>query len=187
MKLYHGTDFKSAANISMNGIDLTKSKPYLDFGPGFYTTPSYDHAAKTAVNKALRINSVPYIVTITLDFTREEALNIKTFATRTEEWKDFILANRLYENRLNDYCEPIRNKNGLYDICVGPIADGDVTNVMYKVNSGDKAISSVKLKDFMARSIAKDFPMQYSFHTLRSLGCISDMRCDIVNNTNKYS
>ena len=45
MKLYHGTNYSSAINIVNHGINLKYSKPYLDFGPGFYTTPSYDHAA----------------------------------------------------------------------------------------------------------------------------------------------
>lgn len=49
MKLYHGTNYSSAINIVNHGIDLKYSKPYLDFGPGFYTTPSYDHAALAAI------------------------------------------------------------------------------------------------------------------------------------------
>lgn len=53
MKLYHGTNRSSAENIFKYGIDLKYSKPYLDFGAGFYTTPSYDHAAITAI-RAIR-------------------------------------------------------------------------------------------------------------------------------------
>ena len=51
MKLYHGTNFSSAVNICLYGIDFGKSQKYLDFGAGFYTTPSYKHAAITAVRK----------------------------------------------------------------------------------------------------------------------------------------
>lgn len=56
MKLYHGTNYSSAINIVNNGIDLKYSKPYLDFGAGFYTTPSYDHAAITAMRVTKKYN-----------------------------------------------------------------------------------------------------------------------------------
>lgn len=49
MKLYHGTNCSSAINIITNGIDLKYSKPYLDFGAGFYATPNYDHAVISAL------------------------------------------------------------------------------------------------------------------------------------------
>ena len=39
MKLYHGTDFTSAYAIASNGVDLSYSKNFSDFGKGFYTTP----------------------------------------------------------------------------------------------------------------------------------------------------
>lgn len=38
IKLYHGTNESSALSIVNDGIDLSKSKKYLDFGPGFYMT-----------------------------------------------------------------------------------------------------------------------------------------------------
>ena len=49
MKLYHGTNYSSAIDIVNNGICLKYSKLFLDFGAGFYTTPSYDHAAIAAI------------------------------------------------------------------------------------------------------------------------------------------
>lgn len=57
MKLYHGTNYSSAINIVNHGIDLKYSKPYLDFGPGFYTTPSYDHAALAAIRTTQKYNA----------------------------------------------------------------------------------------------------------------------------------
>ena len=70
MKLYHGTNYSSAINIVNHGIDLKYSKPYLDFGPGFYTTPSYDHAALAAIRTTQKYNAKnnkneePYIVEV---------------------------------------------------------------------------------------------------------------------------
>ena len=70
MKLYHGTNYSSAINIVNHGINLKYSKPYLDFGPGFYTTPSYDHAALAAIRTTQKYNAKnnkneePYIVEV---------------------------------------------------------------------------------------------------------------------------
>ena len=44
MKLYHGTNHSSAVSICSNGIDLRYSKPYLDFGQGFYLTDIEEQA-----------------------------------------------------------------------------------------------------------------------------------------------
>ena len=54
MKLYHGTILQHAINILENGIDLKKSKPFLDFGRGFYTTPDIEMAR----NMAFRIAGI---------------------------------------------------------------------------------------------------------------------------------
>lgn len=42
MKLYHGS------NIEINKIDLGKSKPYKDFGCGFYLSDDREQAYKLA-------------------------------------------------------------------------------------------------------------------------------------------
>jgi len=39
VRVYHGTILTYAIDISSKGVDLSKSKKYLDFGRGFYTTP----------------------------------------------------------------------------------------------------------------------------------------------------
>lgn len=81
MKLYHGTNYSSAINIVNHGIDLKYSRPYLDFGPGFYTTPSYNHAALTAVRAARKADlrrhkkgEEPYIVEIKLSSANRGAV-----------------------------------------------------------------------------------------------------------------
>ena len=53
MLLYHGTISSGADNIIKNGISLSKGKLKVDFGQGFYTTPSLEFAKSTAVNKYL--------------------------------------------------------------------------------------------------------------------------------------
>ena len=52
MKLYHGTISSGAENIIKNGINFKRGKSKVDFGQGFYTTPSFSFAKNTAINKA---------------------------------------------------------------------------------------------------------------------------------------
>ena len=88
MKLYHGTNYSSAINIVDNGIDLKYSKPYLDFGAGFYTTPSYEHAATAAIRATQKYNAKygtseePYIVAVDYRPVKESGclwFHIETF------------------------------------------------------------------------------------------------------------
>ena len=107
MKLYHGTNYSSAVSICSNGIDLRYSKPYLDFGPGFYATPSYHHAALTAVRRTDKINQwnrrkqkdykfeEPYIVQFEYIPLPELELKLIAFPRHGAEWGAFVLNNRL--------------------------------------------------------------------------------------------
>ena len=93
MKLYHGTNFSSAINIVNHGIDLKYSRPYLDFGPGFYTTPSYNHAALTAVRAARKADlrrhkkgEEPYIVEISYHPRTEELFAVNSYTGYSPKW-----------------------------------------------------------------------------------------------------
>lgn len=52
MKVYHGTALSHAIDICDNGIDLSKSNVYLDFGRGFYVTPDIEMAKNMAFKVA---------------------------------------------------------------------------------------------------------------------------------------
>ena len=45
-KWYHGTHYFRLQGIIENGIDLSKSRKRLDYGPGFYLTTNFDQAVK---------------------------------------------------------------------------------------------------------------------------------------------
>lgn len=103
MKLYHGTNYSSAINICSNGIDLSCSKPYLDFGPGFYATPSYHRAAELAVKKTDKVNEQnrkrqknykyeePYVVQFEYKPLPEAKLEQISFPHHGVEWGAFVL------------------------------------------------------------------------------------------------
>ena len=108
MKLYHGTNYSSAINIVNHGIDLKYSRPYFDFGPGFYTTPSYNHAALTAVRAARKADlrrhkkgEEPYIVEISYHPRTEEQLSVNSYTGYSPKWGQFVLNNRLTPDIIN--------------------------------------------------------------------------------------
>ena len=112
--LYHGS------NIDIEQICLDLCKPGKDFGKGFYLNPNYDQAFKMAV-KTRRISRKGNEIVSSFEFDEtfldDGELKVKIFSDYTEEWAEFILANR---NNASD--KPIHD----YDIVIGPIADDTV-------------------------------------------------------------
>ena len=155
MKLYHGTNYSSAINIVNHGIDLKYSKPYLDFGPGFYTTPSYDHAALAAIRTTQKYNAKnnkneePYIVEVDYKPISAMDLVIGSYPRHSERWGKFVLNNRLKPQMLSAYNILEHNQDGKYDICYGEIADGNIINIAYKVNGGKVIPEDINYKEFL--------------------------------------
>lgn len=89
MRLYHGT------NVSFDTIDLTKSKPYKDFGRGFYLSPNYEQAMELAQVKVQQLEvGSPVVLSYELDEEAFNQLNVLRFDSYSEEWAKFILMNR---------------------------------------------------------------------------------------------
>ncbi|MBO5796601.1 MAG: DUF3990 domain-containing protein [Bacteroides sp.] len=124
MILYHGS------NIEINTPDLTKSKPYKDFGKGFYLSADKEQAIRMAEQKTLLLqNGSPFVTEFEFDSTllQSSELNIKIFEDYSVEWATFVLNNR--DLNLN---HPIHQ----YDIVYGPIADDGVTFQLRRFRSG---------------------------------------------------
>lgn len=58
MKLYHGS------NMEIDKPDLSRSKPFKDFGQGFYLSPGYEQAHALAKQKTDQLQSGEPCVTI---------------------------------------------------------------------------------------------------------------------------
>ncbi len=194
MKLYHGTNYSSAMNIFTNGIRLECSRPYLDFGAGFYTTPSYDHAALAAIRATDKFNArnqtqeEPYIVKI--DYNPQGIdLSTVSYPRHSECWGRFVLNNRLKPDILSAYNITEHNQDARYDVCIGEIADGNIANIAYKVNYKNNTESfspeDVDYNDFL-KDNGEVYPQQYSFHTPKAVSCITVLSCDIIKNKKKY-
>lgn len=189
VKLYHGTNQSSAIKICNSGIDLRYSQKYLDFGPGFYATPSYEHAAITALRKTDKLNKrfhtteEPYIVQF--EYLPNKELAYLTFPRHSEKWGQFVLNNRLTETLLSAHNIIYHNQDAQYDICIGEIADGSIVNIAYRVNTGKLSLDAVSYTKFLKEN-GNVFPLQYSFHTERAISCIKNISCDIIYNKEKY-
>jgi hypothetical protein len=191
VKLYHGTNYSSAIDIVNNGICLKYSKLFLDFGAGFYTTPSYDHAAIAAIratqkyNVKNRTNEEPYIVEVDFRQISGVELSIGAFPRHSEKWGWFVLNNRLTPDILSTYNIVEHNQDGKYDVCYGEIADGNIANIAYEVNNGLLELKKVKYNSFLKNN-GEVYPQQYSFHTLKAISCIKVLSCDTIKNKRKY-
>ena len=145
MILYHGS------NISIKEIDLSKSKPNKDFGQGFYLSENEEQALQMATFKALILGGEPIVTKFEFDESvmSGDALRIKVFTDYSEEWADFVFANR--EGRDTEQ----------YDIVYGPIANDKVGLQIRKLKDG-----TIDKSEFLSRlKYMKGITYQYYFGT----------------------
>ena len=132
MILYHGS------NMSITHIDLNKSKPNKDFGQGFYLSDNETQAYEMAVFKSMLLGGEPVVTKFEFDekIMIDSTLRIKVFADYSEEWADFVFANREGEEVEH------------YDIVYGPIANDKVGLQIRKFKDGtiDKTEFLTRLK-----------------------------------------
>ena len=175
IKLYHGTNQSSALSIINDGIDLSKSKKFLDFGPGFYMTDNIKKAKNWARRKAEVLNR-RYMLSETIF----NSLKCKIFERRNSEWAYFIMVNRIgsveVANQLNlsDH-----NLDAKYDIVIGEIADGSVSDIAFKIRENIDEFNSFSLNDLLPDN-GMYYGKQFSLHTSSALSCIISIKCDIL-------
>lgn len=159
MKLYHGS------NVEIEQPDLSRSKPFKDFGQGFYLSPIYEQAIERAKQTAELLQEGNPTVSV-FEWNEQNAisngLQIKTFDDYCEEWAEFVLSNR-DRKRIH----PIHG----YDIVIGPIADDGVTYQLRRYREGD--ISMERLIEEL--KYAKGLTIQYFFGTERALSSLNKL------------
>lgn len=143
MKLYHGS------NIVIEKIDLDKSKPYKDFGRGFYLSDNESQAQEMASFKSALYGGKPEISVFEFDESVlcDSSLRIKIFKDYSEEWADFVFSNR----------EGTESEN--YDIVYGPIANDKIGLQIRKLKEGN-----IDKKEFLNKlKYMKGITYQYYF------------------------
>lgn len=121
MRLYHGS------NMMIENIDLSKCKPYKDFGRGFYLTEIKEQAEKMASRTAAIYGGEPTVTEFEFDEAALHTLSVKTFENPDKEWALFVLANRSRNSRQPTHC---------FDIVIGPVADDTIATLFRNFNDG---------------------------------------------------
>lgn len=153
IRLYHGS------NIKVNTPDLVHSKPFKDFGRGFYLSTDKQQAWDMAFQKVRQTKSGEAVVSEFLfdeTLMQSNDLNVLVFPDYSEEWALFVLKNRDSKEK-----QPVHN----YDIVYGPIADDGVTYQLRRYQGG--VISLSRLIEEL--KYAKGITFQYFFGSDRAL------------------
>ena len=143
MKLYHGS------NIAIDEIDLSKSKPFKDFGRFFYLSDIESQAQEMALFKVSLFDGEPMVTAFEFDKEAiyDAGLNIKVFEDYSEEWLDFVISNR--EGKATER----------YDFVYGPIANDKVDLQLRKYKDG-----SINKPELLERlKFMKGITFQYFF------------------------
>ena len=88
INLFHGT------NILFDTIELSKCRPYKDFGKGFYLTDIRQQAEEMAIRRTkISCEGVPVVLTFSFDdeLLSNGGLNVLRFDNPSVEWANFIL------------------------------------------------------------------------------------------------
>lgn len=153
MILYHGS------NIAVTVPDLSKSKPYKDFGKGFYLSAHIDQAQRMAEQRTLILQTgSPTVTRFQFDeqWLQSAELKVKTFESYSEEWAQFVMMNRD-----TNVPQPAHD----YDIVYGPIADDGVTFQLRRYKAGAITLSELVRELRFSHGIT----FQYYFGTQRAL------------------
>lgn len=153
MILFHGS------NMRVTEPNLKRSKPFKDFGQGFYLSAEEKQAKDQALSKVDQMKTGEPIVN---EFVFDETLltsgelKVKVFDDYSVEWAEFVLMNRN-----NKIAQPSHD----YDIVYGPIADDGVNYQLRRYWGG--VITLQKLIEEL--KYAKGITFQYFFGTERAL------------------
>jgi hypothetical protein len=157
--LYHGTIYE------FDRIDVSKGKPFKDYGIGFYTSQDEGHAVRLALrNKHIeerRLSKygrpktvIPWLYTYEFDLREMNRLKVKEFVATDREWVEFIVKNRINSNREHDY-----------DIVVGPTAN-DNTNAtidLFIIGTYGDPKSDFAVNTFLELILPEVLPRQMYF------------------------
>lgn len=108
MTVFHGS------NTEVRVPDVSKSKRFIDFGPGFYVTTIRAQAERWAQRKALRNGGKAVVNEFGLN-SDWSAFRVLNFPGASREWLDFVCACRKGETPYVGY-----------DIVSGKVADDKV-------------------------------------------------------------
>lgn len=149
MKLYHGS------NMVIEQIDLSKCKPYKDFGQGFYLTEIKEQAEQMARRTSAIYGGEPVVTEFEFDETALNTLSVKIYQEPCEEWALFVMANRSRNN-----AQPTHR----FDIVIGPVADDTIATLFRNFDDG-----IIDLQMLVNGLKYKKVSSQYLFHSAEAI------------------
>lgn len=149
MRLYHGS------NIIIEQIDLSKCKPYKDFGQGFYLTAIKEQAEQMARRTSAIYGGEPIVTEFEFDESALSFLSVKMFKDPSEEWALFVMANRSRKN-----VQPTHD----FDIVIGPVADDTIATLFRNFDDG-----IIDLPMLVQGLKYKKVSSQYLFHSAEAI------------------
>lgn len=192
---YHGTHNFRTQGIDEKGIDLSKSRRYLDFGPGFYLTTNYEQAEKQAFrvtrdynmeqNKKFIDNGE--LAELTFGTVMVYELDNLLLAHSTvghifeetdEDWAKFILGNR--SPKAEEFGYPFHNIDRKYEYVYGPLADG------FRIPKLIKDLEKGRInKDTFLNKISEVYQFPYnnqlSLHTENAIECLTFKEVQVID------
>lgn len=174
--LYHGTTH------SFDVIDVSKCKPYKDFGAGFYLSEIREHAVNlalrnlaieksrfAALKKQGKLSALLYSYEFPLDMLKE--LSVKKFKKADKEWVRFVVMNRTSADRRHDY-----------DVVIGPTANDNTRNSIdlfiggYLGNKESDDAMNILLQLLKPQIL----PRQFLFVGEKAVACLKLIRREIL-------
>ena len=148
--LYHGT------NVRFEIPDVDAGREGMDFGKGFYLTPSLDTAKKQADRVVAYAGGSPVVLAFEFDedLARRDGV-VRDYPLLDRTWVHFVMANRLGDESAADH-----NLDRRYPIVHGHVADDRLMQILDDYENGDLTIEEVEQKLITAQFKA----FQYSFH-----------------------
>ena len=157
--LYHGS------NIQVNEPRIPERLRALDFGAGFYTTSSREQAEKWArVVTKRRRNGSPTVSSYSFDEMNLAALSVLKFDSPSEDWLDFVVANR---KEL-----PV----AAYDLVIGPIANDTTLPVI-----DDYADGRYTKAEAIERLLPQKLTDQFAFLTPGALSLLIFRKSEVLS------
>ena len=149
MRLYHGS------NIIIEQINLSKCRPYKDFGQGFYLTAIKEQAEQMARRTSAIYGGEPIVTEFEFDESALSFLSVKMFKDPSEEWALFVMANRSRKN-----VQPTHD----FDIVIGPVADDTIATLFRNFDDG-----IIDLPTLVQGLRYKKVSSQYLFHSAEAI------------------
>lgn len=160
MILYHGS------NVEVRRPQILKRLRALDFGAGFYTISNREQAEKWArtITKR-RLSGVPCISVFSLDEAQLVQLAVLKFDSPSDEWLDFVVANRKGLPMMNSY-----------DLVIGPVANDATLPVIDDYMDG-----RYTKEEAVGRLLPQKLTDQYAFLTAKALSMLEFKGSEVLS------